>query len=595
MAATNIDSHTPNPNDFEEGPLAGLAEQFLCPISHELMSYPVIAADGHSYDRANIETWMREQTNGQPSSPMTGAPLDNPTLIPNHALRTAIESFKEAHGIVAQLVNDNKTLTTELTAAVESQESLRERLMDSTLDESSSSSTPSDGRIRSFTLELYDLDHQIQAATRDLASYRIQALFLKRALATLMQGDKLENEKQTIISNLQEVESASRERHTALKEELTGSVSSFEDPEAYGRAQTILQQMQAITEAHADYKTAADEDIRRIETRKQEKAEQVMVKATQLERIADHCEELQDRIAGLLIQQKAVAKNLLSYTESRQIMLPKHQTDTLATDTTDESKQHELMEACERGDFDAVTALISSGADLSLTDKDGRTALGSAIWGCCPSLVEWLLDQELYQEKDASIYSAILAANISHYGEIFPPSISAFTNSQSDNISYYELHRYISRYGMNGKMKGICSPRYFGDEGSSDNSKPVQTIIHTYGRLCEVDQNGNVTSKKRTSNATDEWTQRIMKLDDDQHAIYNIIMSLPLTGRIKKLINQTTEQFQTHDRSGANSSKKSSSSSRAGKRDTKASTNIGYDFEDLSKYKCVRITDQKPN
>ena len=39
---------------------------FKCPISHEIMIEPVIAADGHNYEKENIELWF--QTSGGTSS-----------------------------------------------------------------------------------------------------------------------------------------------------------------------------------------------------------------------------------------------------------------------------------------------------------------------------------------------------------------------------------------------------------------------------------------------------------------------------------------------------------------------------------------------
>ncbi len=62
---------------------------FLCPISKDIMEDAVIAADGHSYDRSQIEQWL--SSNGK--SPKTGALLSSKTLIPNHSLQQAIQDF----------------------------------------------------------------------------------------------------------------------------------------------------------------------------------------------------------------------------------------------------------------------------------------------------------------------------------------------------------------------------------------------------------------------------------------------------------------------------------------------------------------------
>ena len=65
---------------------------FLCPISQELMLDPVTCTDGHSYDRRYIVTWLAENN----TSPATGLPLSSRVLIPNIALRNAIDEWEDA-------------------------------------------------------------------------------------------------------------------------------------------------------------------------------------------------------------------------------------------------------------------------------------------------------------------------------------------------------------------------------------------------------------------------------------------------------------------------------------------------------------------
>ena len=54
------------------------------------MRDPVVCADGHTYDRHNIEQWF---ATGHDTSPNTGARLPHLNLVPNHALRNSIEDF----------------------------------------------------------------------------------------------------------------------------------------------------------------------------------------------------------------------------------------------------------------------------------------------------------------------------------------------------------------------------------------------------------------------------------------------------------------------------------------------------------------------
>ncbi|KAL0028774.1 hypothetical protein WJX79_006642 [Trebouxia sp. C0005] len=60
---------------------------FLCPITQVLMKDPVIAADGHTYERAAMQSWLAlHQT-----SPVTGAALSHAKLVPNVIIRGVIQ------------------------------------------------------------------------------------------------------------------------------------------------------------------------------------------------------------------------------------------------------------------------------------------------------------------------------------------------------------------------------------------------------------------------------------------------------------------------------------------------------------------------
>ena len=60
---------------------------FQCPISHDIMQDPVIAADGQTYEREYITMWLVNKD----TSPMTNETLANKTLTPNHALKRLIQ------------------------------------------------------------------------------------------------------------------------------------------------------------------------------------------------------------------------------------------------------------------------------------------------------------------------------------------------------------------------------------------------------------------------------------------------------------------------------------------------------------------------
>lgn len=69
-----------------------------CPITLEYFEDPVIAGDGHTYERAALLTWMANNS----TSPVTRLPLNlNAPLIPNHTLRSFIQILNPVRQVIA--------------------------------------------------------------------------------------------------------------------------------------------------------------------------------------------------------------------------------------------------------------------------------------------------------------------------------------------------------------------------------------------------------------------------------------------------------------------------------------------------------------
>jgi hypothetical protein len=66
-----------------------LLKLFLCPISHDIMIDPVMAADGFTYERNNIELWLQSHN----TSPTTSLVLGHNNLTANQTLRSSIKDF----------------------------------------------------------------------------------------------------------------------------------------------------------------------------------------------------------------------------------------------------------------------------------------------------------------------------------------------------------------------------------------------------------------------------------------------------------------------------------------------------------------------
>ena len=76
----------------EASEAAEVPDDYVCPITSEIMTDPVSTLDGFTYERAAITEWLRTKD----TSPKTGATLESKTLIPNHLVRSMILAFNEA-------------------------------------------------------------------------------------------------------------------------------------------------------------------------------------------------------------------------------------------------------------------------------------------------------------------------------------------------------------------------------------------------------------------------------------------------------------------------------------------------------------------
>eukprot|EP00002_Diphylleia_rotans_P001682 TRINITY_DN10941_c0_g1_i2.p1 TRINITY_DN10941_c0_g1~~TRINITY_DN10941_c0_g1_i2.p1 ORF type:complete len:325 (-),score=42.59 TRINITY_DN10941_c0_g1_i2:809-1783(-) len=71
-----------------------IPEEFFCPITMAILQDPVVAADGFTYERTEIQRWIKYN---RVSSPLTNKPLPSKVLHPNKALKQLISAFFEAN------------------------------------------------------------------------------------------------------------------------------------------------------------------------------------------------------------------------------------------------------------------------------------------------------------------------------------------------------------------------------------------------------------------------------------------------------------------------------------------------------------------
>ncbi|KAI4355079.1 hypothetical protein L6164_003887 [Bauhinia variegata] len=67
---------------------------FICPIFQEVMQDPQVAADGFTYEAEAIRGWLDSDHD---TSPMTNVKLAHNNLVPNRALRSAVQDWLQSH------------------------------------------------------------------------------------------------------------------------------------------------------------------------------------------------------------------------------------------------------------------------------------------------------------------------------------------------------------------------------------------------------------------------------------------------------------------------------------------------------------------
>jgi hypothetical protein len=66
-------------------------KDFVCSITHEIMIDPVFTADGETYDREAITSWLKKNN----TSPNTNETLEHCNLTTNRKLKSQISEFVE--------------------------------------------------------------------------------------------------------------------------------------------------------------------------------------------------------------------------------------------------------------------------------------------------------------------------------------------------------------------------------------------------------------------------------------------------------------------------------------------------------------------
>ncbi|KAL9674502.1 hypothetical protein QQ045_030774 [Rhodiola kirilowii] len=87
LKSTNALDLPAQPKSFQRCPTLIIPNEFLCPITLEIMTDPVIVATGQTYERESIQKWL---DSNHRTCPKTGQVLAHISLAPNYAIRNLI-------------------------------------------------------------------------------------------------------------------------------------------------------------------------------------------------------------------------------------------------------------------------------------------------------------------------------------------------------------------------------------------------------------------------------------------------------------------------------------------------------------------------
>jgi hypothetical protein len=77
----------------DDGGMVAPPDEFLCPISCDIMEEPVTTLAGNTYEKTHIMAWFRTHQ----TDPLTNTKLSSKRLVPNNSLRSQIHAWTQAN------------------------------------------------------------------------------------------------------------------------------------------------------------------------------------------------------------------------------------------------------------------------------------------------------------------------------------------------------------------------------------------------------------------------------------------------------------------------------------------------------------------
>jgi hypothetical protein len=84
-----------------------IPDEFICPITQEIMRSPLMCRSGHTFERSAILTWLKDHGN---TNPLTRDRLSPSGLVTNHALEARISSWCKENNVRCKKMSEQGTV-----------------------------------------------------------------------------------------------------------------------------------------------------------------------------------------------------------------------------------------------------------------------------------------------------------------------------------------------------------------------------------------------------------------------------------------------------------------------------------------------------
>jgi ankyrin repeat protein/CII-binding regulator of phage lambda lysogenization HflD len=504
-----------------------IPEECFCPITQEIMQDPVIAQDGHTYERTAIQRWFDIPKR---MSPKTGATLLNIKLRPNYAMRSLIQD------LVPSLAK-RKLEMRHIEAAIK----LREEEITETLEQKGQLIEKENKEKLNLAASLEQKEKELEEKIDlvNVMEQRIKALEEQANSSKLREEEiaeklvqkshlveKESQEKLHLATALEQRERELAERAAALNimddriRELERQVRFFLEKD--NKTHSIMLQIQQCMGqlSSEQFMSSSSGSSSSSSFIADSKDNTTVLAASQIkekgkEKLKDEDSEIDEVV--LLDQASRVEKEeiqLHKACEKGNLEAVKYLVEKgVNVNMENEERLTPLYYACQKGDLELVRYLVERGVNIQAKSKYGETPLYGACWRDNLELIKYLVEKganiQAKSYGETPLATTARAGNLEAVKYLVGQGANVSVRDEEGNTPLHqacqkgdlELVKYLVEKGVNVNVKNIngntplllaCKGndlelvKYLVEEGADVNAKDKEGNT-LYWAYCERD------------------------------------------------------------------------------------------------------------